>query len=280
MGDFTVRHFATFGISRPATRLHYKKLLFTSSVLVITTLVALAIQYRLTPKRETTVAAQPTVATAPATATPVMHAAGGNLAVKTSVKSAAIPTCTPAIAPTLSPSTTGLAPGVHTVISEPTYYLVYGDNLDQIRQHLHTCGPQIDNTRHDAITTYAANWEYKYQPLGDDPTLCAISEPVIAMQIVQVLPNWQTSKSAPKSIATSWQAYSNNLRMHENGHANLDAAAATTLYNTLIAMPPTPCSETSKVAEKTIQNVLNQLNSANNSYDDHTGHGATQGANL
>jgi len=258
--------------------LQFKKLLFTSVLLIIITACAIGAQTYLASGRQSTAAAQAAPAATVSKISPTASSStlSGSIATPkpTSTAVAAIPSCIPASTPVPNVDANGYTPGVHVITPTPVYYPVYGRNLDQVRQQLHNCGPQISGVRHDAVTTYTASWGYKYQPLDTDPGTCKIIEPVVVMQIVQVLPAWQNSTAA------AWQKYGANLTAHENGHAELDAAGASTLYKTLSNLSPLPCANVDATINATANGVLGSLNVANNLYDDQTGHGATQGATL
>lgn len=180
-------------------------------------------------------------------------------------------------APTLSPD----SPGLHVNVTPNMTYTIYGNNSNEINTQMARCTPitaDSDEGRFAASTNYAINWIFQYQ--GNGAGQCSITMVSVGVTVTQEYPSWQATAGANPATATNWQAFINNLHTHENGHSELDKAAAATILRDLQSLPPSDCGTISAIANARANADMDALNQANNAYDASTNHGLTQGATL
>jgi predicted secreted Zn-dependent protease len=84
----------------------------------------------------------------------------------------------------------------------------------------------------------------------------------------------------PTSVATSWNVYATNLKIHEDGHAAIDRDHANRLTVALQNLQALDCKNLGAQTQATISSYITMLNTANVLYDSQTNHGANQGAVL
>lgn len=165
-------------------------------------------------------------------------------------------------------------PGLQTSLATKTYSIISHDIYD-VHNQLVSCSPIIEGGhRYAASTDYSLAWSFAYQPQGDG--LCTISKASVAINVLQIYPNWQP----PVAEHKQWDRFVTQLKSHEDGHARLDLAAATDILNNLNHFPVTDCATIEATANKAAYTRLAALDQANASYDRQTGHGASQGATL
>ncbi|HEX5447953.1 MAG TPA: DUF922 domain-containing protein, partial [Candidatus Saccharimonadales bacterium] len=172
--------------------------------------------------------------------------------------------------------------GLHIVQDRTSFYRVYGNTLDQIRQQMRTCAPATGGT--DAQSEFAAETSYnlssQYSWTADEAGVCHVSSVKVGLHINMVLPKWQSPVNADDSLTITWGNYTNHLRTHENGHAAIDKSYASKLLNDLKNFPSTDCSSIADKLKSKAKADISALDSANNVYDASTNHGATQGATF
>lgn len=215
-----------------------------------------------------------------ATPAPTPQPAPTNTPAATPTVTAKAKACTPSSVPAASATTSGKAPGIYTNVSSPSYYSVYGNSLDQVRNQILSCGPNVGGgRRYAAVTSYAASWSFAHTPVAGDANTCTISNPVFVMNVTQGLPTYQND-AAPASVKTAWGKFISGLTTHENGHTALDVATARDIYTKLQNYPAMSCIDIHNSATAMIKAELAKLNAQNSNYDNDTNHGETQGSVL
>lgn len=191
------------------------------------------------------------------------------------------PNCVPleSVSKPTAPSINSTLNGLNQIPTQNVSYTVYGDSTAQITNQIHSCSPVIsDSTHYAASTEYSINWGFQYQ--SNDQDLCKITNASVGLAILKTLPSWNPSKTASKSVISSWNNFILNLNQHEDGHANLDKIYADKILTSLQNLPATSCETINTTANTTANEIINQLDQANNQYDAATQHGATQGASF
>jgi predicted secreted Zn-dependent protease len=177
------------------------------------------------------------------------------------------------VLPNVSLSTPGISQNTTT-----STYTIHGLTIPQISQQIHSCTPVTQgNELFTASTTYRMTWVYSVA-IGNNG-LCTIDRANVGLGIHYTMPSLeQIGLSA--SVSQQWQTFYTNLSSHEQGHATIARRYTDTLYNNLLATPPTDCDQI--VSKVTVQNnaIQVQLDTANEQYDASTNHGETQGAHL
>jgi predicted secreted Zn-dependent protease len=215
-----------------------------------------------------------------ATTTPVKATSGGNVKQSAVTATPAAPICIPAsLAPLpTAPSITAAQPGLHETPVATTAYTVYGNSLEQIKAQIGRCSPVLDNSgRYSANTSYSINWMYAFRL--DENNLCSVTNVRVGLAITQQYPHWQPTQTNP-ALTNTWNSFMNSLASHENHHAELDRAYATTLLQQLQNFPATDCSNIADAVNAKARGVIANLDAANQDFDHQTQHGATQGAVL
>lgn len=255
--------------------------LLISSFLLMAFLATLTIAVRIQP----IAAAAPVLPTpisvntsAPATVTPTTEATPSPTAAP-AAKIATPLNCTPA-GPVAQPAVVNLlsaANGLTQVIDTPVYYTIFGNTSAQIQAQLQSCAPRNSSGETFAgEAAYTLVWQYTSSITGNG--LCTTSDVKVGLHTTMTLPAWSASKHATSGLASKWNVFINNLTHHENGHIALDKQYANILLNDLENYPATDCATLATAVQAKASAILADLNAANSSYDNHTDHGATQGA--
>lgn len=207
---------------------------------------------------------------------------GGGTTNKSAPSIPAVPNCNPnsinvaVNAPELANNQDGL----QKIVETPQYYQVYGYTSSDVQKQILRCSPvQEDGQTLAASTNYALSWKLSYVG-SENPGMCKVDKVAVGLRVAQLYPNWNESQYATAGYAGRWKAFMTNLQTHENGHRDLDAQYAASLYDTLKQLPEVDCSSFMNTATNKANEVIAALNQANESYDAQTNHGTTQGAVL
>ena len=191
------------------------------------------------------------------------------------------PSCTPLSAVTrpVAPALVGLNSGIYQIPTTTVNYTVYGATTKEISNQIHTCSPVVhEGSRYAASAEYAINWSYNFK--ADETGLCSIVDARVGLHIVKLLPNWQPIGSPSNLLQSRWNVFITNLNRHEDGHASIDRRYAEKLLAELSNFPPMECNQIDAAANANARAIINELNMANESYDNSTNHGTTEGAFL
>jgi predicted secreted Zn-dependent protease len=215
----------------------------------------------------------------PSAGTPVVATA--TVAIPTSQPSASVPACSPLAFP--DPSGLDLsatATGLHIQNDTPTYYQIYGNTASQLRTQITHCAPGAtgsSDAEYTGETSYSLSWQY-YTSVSNNG--CTVTNVQVGIHIATALPTWQSTTQAATGLASRWQQFASALTTHEHGHAVLDANYAASLVQRLNALGPIDCNVITSTVQNTVDSTVRALNTANDTYDQQTDHGATQGAVL
>lgn len=163
--------------------------------------------------------------------------------------------------------------GLTIVRDGAQYYQVYGDDRSTLQGQLRQCGPQHE---YAADASYHINWSYALR--GDESGVCRVVGVKVGVRTGMILPFRATSGNEPASLLAAWQAFSNSLKIHEDGHTQLAEQYAAQLLYRLQNYQPGDCYTMGSGVEATANGVMGQLRSAQAQYDTGTNHGVTQGA--
>ena len=220
----------------------------------------------------------------PAIKPPTTDAGGSSTPKKVTATVATAPTtppCTPLSAVTrpAAPALRGLNSGLYQIPTTTVNYTVYGATTKEISNQIHTCSPVIhEGSRYAASAEYAINWSYNFR--ADETGLCSIVDARVGLHIVKLLPKWQPIGSPSNLLQSKWNVFITNLNRHEDGHVSIDRRYAEKLLADLSNFPPMECSQIDAAANARAKAIINELNVANESYDNSTNHGTTEGAFL
>jgi predicted secreted Zn-dependent protease len=207
---------------------------------------------------------------------------GASTAAVQQAASLPITACSAAGIPTLeSLNLLGLSAGLHTIIEPVKNYRIYGDTPQQILTQLQQCGPLSGSgNRWAANTSYALKWNFGYTVSPADARQCVLNNIVVIAQAGITMPYWEPSASAQADLAARWNRVSANLRIHENGHVQLAVTAGQSLMARLQDLPAMNCADIGHEAMRIGSDELSKLMADNDSYDEVTNHGQTQGTSL
>jgi predicted secreted Zn-dependent protease len=218
----------------------------------------------------------PTVSSQPPAQIPPSTPAGStetpSVSVQATVRPPKSPACTKGSLPSPAPLTLNpQQPGVTRIVETPLYYTVHGASLADVKTQISQCSP-VENGRYAAVTVSTINWQFSYT-IDATTGLCKISTVSIGVHTGFLYPNW----SSPNP---QWERFMSKLKLHEQGHAELDAATANAILRDLQAMPAASCDTIAANANELANTHIANLRQANHNYDSSTGHGASQGAHL
>jgi predicted secreted Zn-dependent protease len=180
---------------------------------------------------------------------------------------------TPAAALSISATSTS-STGLKIVDDKSQYYRVYGYTAEQIRTQLNNCRPvSFDG---DAQVNWWLN--FKYWTATDSVGKCYVSQVAVGLHLSEAFPVWTASIYDAAGLATKWQTYTTNLQTHEQGHKDIAKQYANALYSGLKNYPHTSCSTIISAVNSYGNSKVTALQTASNTYDTQTKHGATQGA--
>jgi predicted secreted Zn-dependent protease len=128
-----------------------------------------------------------------------------------------------------------------------------------------------------ALTAYQLNWAYT--PVATNG-VCHLENVRVGLHVNQFMPMFSPGSTTPASVASTWDAYSQALKTHEDGHTALDIEYATRLATALQNTGNMDCATLTRQTQSIIDSHVTMLNTANELYDSQTNHGATQGAVL
>jgi predicted secreted Zn-dependent protease len=167
--------------------------------------------------------------------------------------------------------------GLKQIVDTPQFYNLHGQNLAHVRQQLRNCAPSANGSSQQfaGLTTYRVTW--KYSEFLDPATgQCRLLDPAVGIHITQTLPSWLAPSDASPADIAEWNSFLDNLKAHENQHAETDKQAAARIMNLLQNFSHPDCESVKPL----IQAELNDLNRRNSELDNQTNHGLATGALL
>ncbi|WP_010652910.1 DUF922 domain-containing protein [Fluoribacter dumoffii] len=168
---------------------------------------------------------------------------------------------------------------VPTVNNLQTFYKITGVTEQELRQQLNDLGPISMGRHYDAKTSWYINWNYKWRTDNEREKGCYLTEVNVTADIVTLLPAWENKNYGSSEPRLKWENYLANLIRHEEGHGNNGREAAAELEEALLKIPPMlSCELLQSAIQNTAQNIINQHNNWDVTYDLTTQHGKTQGA--
>jgi predicted secreted Zn-dependent protease len=174
--------------------------------------------------------------------------------------------------------------GVQEVIDALSGYTVYGNTTTQIMAQMSRCtavrstGTGGTAGNFAASTAYSVSWHSSYNDNGAG--LCTVGSTAVSLHINQVFPQWQATSGSSAGLAGLWQTYSSKLHAYEQGHVQLDEAAANTILKDLENLPPTACGSIAQIANTKGMADIANYNAANANYDIANSFGLKQGVTL
>lgn len=158
------------------------------------------------------------------------------------------------------------------------YYDIDGNSVDDLRKQMRNNGTRWNDGKiYAALTTWDIRYNYDIQT---EDGKCAVKSVKTDVDIVYHLPR-RITNNAEDELARTWDNYYERLKEHEYGHKELAVKAAGEINETLASLDRySSRAELEREVKKAIQAKLSKLNQLQVEYDEHTNHGATQGAIL
>ena len=159
-------------------------------------------------------------------------------------------------------------------------YQVTGSSLHDLRQMINRDGPtnSDDGKRYDGLTEWSLKWDYKLKRRGK---MWIVVNRTVLLDIKVLTPRWTDFQTAPGILRTQWQIYRANLLRHEEGHVRVALRAANAIDKYLGTCGASSSMEKLRNdIQKNTRALLKQYRKIDQSYDQRTRHGTTQGATL
>lgn len=189
-----------------------------------------------------------------------------------------IPTCNP-VQPS-NPAALQIStasPGLKTN-SEDLYYEIFGNNISDLSGQLHTCGPKTGGESFAGITLDYINWSYLMKFDADGS--CRVDSATAGVNVRIYYPKWDAREKASASTIDRWDNMISSLRLHEEGHRQIDYDGGRELLNTISTITGTSCDEVQQKVNSQTKLVTDKISERNEEYDNKTNHGESQGATL
>lgn len=172
-----------------------------------------------------------------------------------------------------APSTEGLR-----YIEERRYYDVVASNLEQLRKRMKALqlhGPNDDPSSGMTLQTIKVQYDAEHIDGG-----CKLGDIAVSVEIEIVLPRLVAPRRASRDMKERWTKMIDGLTRHEEGHRDNAVRAGRELLERLKALPPTPCRDLRRAADRVHDNVVNRMQLRDQIYDQRTEHGVRQGSIL
>lgn len=172
------------------------------------------------------------------------------------------------------PASDARAPSARALESMPNvtvvYYDIAGSSVSELRSQMRDRGPAAPSgERFDGWTNWQFNWTWP----GYGTSVCSLAEAEVTYGIEVTLPRWTPPSGTSDALKATWAKYSEALALHEKGHVDLVLKHSGSVA---AAIKSGSCD----TAEADARAALERIQRLNDSYDDSTDHGATQGARL
>jgi len=138
------------------------------------------------------------------------------------------------------------------------------------------CIKWSDGNKYDSVTNWKVTWDYGVKR---SPRQCTVDSFTVTVDVVFHLPKWARPGDAPPSLVEKWDNYTEKLIVHEKGHRDRAVDAATELTRAIAELPPaSTCSDIDRAVHKLCHARMDRLLEDQETYDEVTKHGYTQGA--
>ncbi|MDX1532072.1 MAG: DUF922 domain-containing protein, partial [Rhodothermales bacterium] len=161
------------------------------------------------------------------------------------------------------------------VITEEEFYDVEGATAEALAGTLLARGPRVGGKRFFGKTEWEVMAEYRWV---ERATGCAIEDLDVYALVTVRLPRWQDPHAAPPTLRQQWSRFISALERHERRHRDLAEEAAHAIRWRLVSVRARTCDAIEAAAQREVQHVLDSYERRQRQYDEHTGHGQTQGA--
>jgi predicted secreted Zn-dependent protease len=172
--------------------------------------------------------------------------------------------------------TTG-EPGLKTNTTE-SYYDIYGSIYGDLATQLNLCGPKYEGQSYAGMTVNNIIWKYMLN--FDASGRCKVIDPAVGVNVRIYYPNWNPSSDASTQLIERWNTMLTNLKIHEDGHRQIDYDGAGEILQNISIISGTDCTDVENQVQSTTSAIMDSTSQKSKDYDSTTNHGATQGANF
>lgn len=161
---------------------------------------------------------------------------------------------------------------------ETIYYQIYGRTVNDLKNQLFDCGPKYDNNSFAGMTTDYINWAYMLKFNADGT--CKVSDLAVGVNVRIYYPKWEIEEKTNEQVINSFNLMLSSLKIHEEGHKQIDFDGAEKIYNRLNVLSSQSCTGLEELVKNETDKIVEEISQDNLKYDEQTNHGETQGATL
>lgn len=156
-------------------------------------------------------------------------------------------------------------------------YTVHVQPGETLRQALNGATPiAVNGERFHGYTRWNVRWTFRWW--REASGRCSITEVQTHLRTEVQLPQLRTATPAQQAV---FDRYLSALSRHEQGHEQFGRDAAQAIDEGIARLPAAKdCATLERTANALGHRLLREHTEREKAYDQHTGHGATQGARL
>lgn len=163
------------------------------------------------------------------------------------------------------------------------FYPVIGATILDLHNFLLKNGPGEDlETGHKGVASCRLG--YKWMPhvsSNEKLSLCKIDWVELQGTVECTYPKWESPSDATQETKDKWDAFMKKVRLHEQGHIDVDKKWLNVLFEELKKIEPkSTCENIKSEVQKVGEEVIKKSNGDNRDYDLETQHGEKQGVYL
>jgi len=157
-------------------------------------------------------------------------------------------------------------------------HVVSATTLDELAREVDTLVDPRDGVRSAAYTRWYVHWSYDYHPVSSE--ICRIGALGVSLRLTIRAPRWKPGTAVESSVIELWNTYTSALWRHELGHVQNGQEAARDIERKLASLGNISCAQLEAEANAASSRILRKHRAWDRRYDQTTGHGAAQGAEL
>jgi predicted secreted Zn-dependent protease len=154
---------------------------------------------------------------------------------------------------------------------EREYYDIRGSSVGELQGEIARLGP--GNFAAHVRPWVGARYEFRR-----DGARCWLTSSRVDVKVTFLMPRWVGPPGDHEELRPAWRRMWWKLKRHEDGHKNNWLHAGAAIENALRVLPPEPdCKILERVANATVQRLLERHQKNDLDYDRRTQHGRKQG---
>ena len=161
------------------------------------------------------------------------------------------------------------------------YFPVEGTTVLDLQNFMLNKGPGLE-TGHKGVANCRMGYEWiPHVSSSKNLSQCRIDKLELLGKIECTYPKWDPPAGATQETKNKWDDFMKKVRMHEQGHIDIDKKQLNNMFEELKKITPkSTCEQLSDEVKKTGENIISRDNQENQAYDLETQHGEKQGAYL